>query len=165
MASFCTECGARLKRKEAFGKVRGVCPKCGHVDFDDPKVAVGVVVEQEGRIVLTKRGHEPKMGCWSFPSGYVDAGEALEEAAAREVAEETGLEVRIDRLLGAYSSSGEKTVFIAYAGTVTGGKLAVGEECLEVVPFLPGELPDLAFPHDAAILVAWAAGRRKAKRK
>ena len=65
------------------------------------------------------------------------------------------VEVRIDRLLGAYSRSGERTVFIAYAGTATGGELRAGEETFEVDTFPPDQLPALAFPHDREILAAW----------
>jgi ADP-ribose pyrophosphatase YjhB (NUDIX family) len=159
MATHCKECGAVLENGLAFGKRRQVCPNCGHVHFDDPKVAVGVVVEMDGGIVLGRRAHEPQIGRWSFPSGYVDAGEVLEDAAIREVEEETGLVVKIERLLGAYSRAGDPVVFIAYAGRATGGKLVAGEECYEVAVFPPGALPDLAFPNDAAVLKAWADGR------
>jgi ADP-ribose pyrophosphatase YjhB (NUDIX family) len=152
---FCIECGTLLEQRQAFGQTRGVCPNCGHVHFEDPKVAVGVVAELEGRIVLARRGHEPKLGGWSFPSGFVDAGELLEDAARREMAEETGLQVQIEGLIGAYSSPGERTIFIAYAGRVTGGQLCVGEECLDVEAFALEALPPLAFPHDAAIIAAW----------
>jgi 8-oxo-dGTP diphosphatase len=115
-------------------------------------------MELDGGIVLEKRAHEPKLGLWSFPSGFVDAGEPLESAAIREVEEETGLLIEIDRLLGVYSAAGERTIFIAYAGTVIGGELVAGEECFEVGTFAPDGLPDLAFPHDGAIIEAWAAG-------
>ena len=158
MATHCTDCGARMEQREAFGRLRNVCPTCGHVHFDDPKVAVGVVLELGGRIVLCRRAHEPKLGSWSFPSGFVDVGERLEDAAAREVEEETGLQVRLERLLGAYSTPGERTVFIAYAGAVASGRIVAGEECLEVAAFPPGELPALAFPHDEAIVRAWRSG-------
>jgi ADP-ribose pyrophosphatase YjhB (NUDIX family) len=151
-----------LEQREAFGRLRSVCPGCGYVHFEDPKVAVGVVVEMDGGIVLGLRNHDPKMGCWSFPSGFVDAGEVVEDAARREVEEETGLKVRIDRLLGVYSSQGERVVFIAFAGTPVGGHLEAGEECLEVAVFPPDRLPDLAFPNDGAILSAWAATREGA---
>ena len=157
MDIFCIDCGHRLEGRLAFGKIRGVCPRCGHVHFEDPKVAVGVIVEQDGKIVLGRRAHEPQLGRWSFPSGFVDAGEAPEDAAAREVEEETGLRVSIDRLLGVYSTSGERTIFIAYAGSVIGGELVAGEECYEVEAFLPNALPELAFPHDASILKTWAS--------
>lgn len=142
----------------AFGRMRGVCPACGSVDFEDPKVAVGVVVELDGRIVLGRRNHEPKLGCWSFPSGFVDSGEVLEAAAMREVEEETGLKVRLDRLLGVYSRPGERVVFVAYAGAAEGGSLTPGEECIEVASFDADALPELAFPNDDAILSAWASG-------
>jgi ADP-ribose pyrophosphatase YjhB (NUDIX family) len=141
--------------------VRDVCPKCGHVHFDDPKVAVGAVVELDGGIVLCRRNHEPQLGRWSFPSGYVDAGEVVEDAAAREVEEETGLQVRIERLLGVFSDSGNRTVFIAYAGRAVGGKLEAGDECFEVKAYPPDSLPEMAFPHDDAIMAAWAEGAGK----
>jgi ADP-ribose pyrophosphatase YjhB (NUDIX family) len=158
MASYCIECGGRLEEREAFGKLRGVCAICGHVHFEDPKVAVGVVAALDGRIVLGKRAHEPKLGAWSFPSGFVDAGEVVEAAAVREVEEETGVQVRLDRLLGVFSTAGERTIFIAFTGTVVGGELQAGEECFEVGAFAPDALPDLAFPHDGEIVAAWASG-------
>jgi ADP-ribose pyrophosphatase YjhB (NUDIX family) len=158
MASFCEECGGQLEEREAFGKPRGVCVTCGHVHFEDPKVAVGVVASMDGGILLGKRAHDPKLGAWSFPSGFVDAGELVESAAVREVLEETGVEVRLDRLLGVFSTAGERVIFVAYAGTVVGGRLEAGEECLEVGVFAPDALPDLAFPHDGEIVAAWLSG-------
>lgn len=160
-AKYCTQCSGELEQRLAFGQTRGVCSSCGHVHFEDPKVAVGVVVEQDQRIVLCRRNHEPQMGRWSFPSGYVDAGETLEDAAAREVEEETGLKVRIDRLLGAYSQPGVRTVFICYAGSAIGGEMACGDECFEVASFATDALPELAFPHDGAIIAAWTSGRTR----
>ncbi len=159
MASFCPECGTRLETREAFGKPRSVCPHCGRVHFEDPKVAVGVVVEKDGGIVLGKRNHDPKMGWWCFPSGFVDAGEVVEEAAIRECQEETGLDVSIDKLLGVYSTSGERVIFIAFAGRAVGGQLEAGDECTEVGVFPPDDLPELAFPNDGAIMEAWLAYR------
>jgi ADP-ribose pyrophosphatase YjhB (NUDIX family) len=159
MAGFCRECGSVLEERLAFGKTRGVCPSCGYTHFEDPKVAVGVVVELDGGILLGKRNHEPKFGCWSFPSGFVDAGEVPEEAAVREVEEETGIEVRLDRLLGVYANRGERVIFIAYAGHAIGGALEAGEECTEVACFPADALPELAFPNDGAILAAWRSGR------
>ena len=154
-ARFCPQCGTPLRRRIAFGRRRQVCPQCSYVHFNDPKVAVGVVAQRRGRLLLVRRDHEPRLGEWSFPSGFVDAGEVLEEAAVRETKEETGLDVRIQRLLGAYSTPGERVIFIAYAGRVTGGRIEVGAECQDVRFFPPDSLPPLAFSHDAAILRAW----------
>ena len=154
-ARFCIHCGTALRRRIAFGRRRLVCPACGYVHFDDPKVAVGVLAERRGRLLLVKRNHEPHLGEWSFPSGYVDAGEVLEEAAVRETKEETGLDVRLGPLLGAWSTAGERVIFLAYAARVTGGRIEVGAECQDARFFAPEALPPLAFPHDAAVLEAW----------
>ncbi len=158
-ARFCSQCGTPLRRRIAFGRRRLVCPNCGFVHFHDPKVAVGVLAERRGDLLLVKRNHEPHLGEWSFPSGYIDAGEVLEEGAARETKEETGLDVRIERLLGAYSRPGERVIFLAYAARVVGGRIAVGHECQDVRFFAPDALPPLAFPHDGEIIRTWRALR------
>jgi 8-oxo-dGTP diphosphatase len=65
-----------------------------------PQVAVGAVVVRDGAVLLIRRGHGPAAGEWSVPGGRVDAGEGLHEAVVREVREETGLDVVVDRFLG-----------------------------------------------------------------
>ena len=142
-------------RRVAYGTRRRVCTECGYVHFDDPKVAVGILAERRGRLLLVRRNHEPHAGEWSFPSGYVDVGEVLEEAAVREAKEETGFDVRIDRLLGAYSTRGERVIFLAYAARIAGGRLEAGAECADVRFFPSDALPPLGFPHDQEILRAW----------
>jgi ADP-ribose pyrophosphatase YjhB (NUDIX family) len=134
------------------------------VRFHDPKLAAGVVVEHEGRLLLIRRNHEPALGRWSFPSGFVDAGEVVEEAARREVREEAGVDVRLDGLLGVFSSEGHPVVFIAYAGVSEGGTPAPGDEAFEVGLFDPGDLPELAFDHDGEIIEAWRRHREAQER-
>jgi len=135
-------------------------PACGYAWYRDPKVAVGVVVtDAAGRILLVQRNHDPRMGAWAFPSGFADAGEVLEDAAAREVREEAGVEVRIDALLGVYSEAGDPVIFIAYAGSITGGTPAAGEEASAVAFYDASALPPLAFVHDDRVMEAWRAHR------
>jgi 8-oxo-dGTP diphosphatase len=155
-AGFCRECGAALARSNGRRPPR--CLRCGYLAYADPKVATGVLAERDGRLLLVRRNHEPAMGRWSFPSGYVDAGEVVEDAAAREVREETGLDVRLTRLLGVYSTAGEQVIFVAYAGEALPGDAVAGEEAYEVGWFDPDALPELAFPHDPAIVEAWRSG-------
>ncbi|MFA7249017.1 MAG: NUDIX domain-containing protein [Dehalococcoidia bacterium] len=141
-------------------------PACHYTWFRDPKVGVGVVVEDPaGRILLVRRNHQPRMGEWAFPSGFVDAGEVLEAAATREVLEEAHVEVRIEALLGVYSEADEPVIFIAYAGSMIGGTPSPGDEAIEVGLFAPHDLPRLAFPHDDRVLGAWAEWRASRGRR
>jgi len=153
-ARFCPRCGAPLEGDSA-------CPRDGYRWFPDPKVAVGVLIAADRspathpRLLLVRRNHEPALGAWAFPSGFVDAGEILEAAAAREVREEANVEVAIDALLGAWSDDGNPVVFLAYAGHITSGEPAPGPEASEVAWFAPEALPPLAFDHDDEVVAAW----------
>jgi 8-oxo-dGTP diphosphatase len=161
MPTYCSECGAALETREAFGKERPVCPGCGHVHFDDPKVAVGVVATRDGRILLTRRNHEPGLGMWSFPAGFADAFENVIEAAAREAFEETGVRVAVGPLLGVFQAPGSRVVFLAYAAEAGAEDPVCGPECFEVGYFAPEALPELAFATDAAVLAAWRSQRER----
>ena len=159
---FCQTCAARLEQRESHGAVRPVCPQCAFVYFADPKVAVGVLVEDaEGRLLYTLRDHDPMMGAWALPAGMVDRGEDVREAAVREVREETGLEVALGDLIGVYSRRGDPVVFIAFCGAVTGGTLSPGEEARDVRFFPADALPPPAFPTDPAVLAAWRRARAR----
>lgn len=157
----CAECGHPLGERLIDGKMRPVCPQCGAVVYEDPKLAVGVLIEHDGRVLLGRRApgaHEA--GKWSFPAGFVDRGERVEDAAIREVREETGLEVRLDGLLGLYSSTGETVVLAVYVGTPIGGTLGAADDLTEVAYFPLDAPPEPAFAHDTQILADWLDWRR-----
>ncbi len=157
-ARFCPRCGRALVAS-GMPIVRPTCAEesCRYTWYPDPKVAVGVVAECKGRILLVRRNHEPRMGKWGFPSGFVDAGEVLEEAARRETLEETGVQIDVGRLLGAWSEPDNPVVFLAYAAVAVGGEPSPGDEAFEVGYFAPDALPPLAFDHDHEVLGAWRA--------
>lgn len=152
---FCPGCGARLVIREHEGRDRPVCPQCGRVVYYDPKLAAACVIERGGQTLMVRRAVETGYGLWSMPGGYVDRGEPVEVAAAREVVEETGLLVEIDQLIGLFSVAGNPVVVAAYAATEVGGVLAPGPESLDVGFFGIDELPPLAFPRDEQILRRW----------
>ena len=160
--AYCPRCGTLLAHEDG---ARPQCPACGFIHWLDPKIAAGVVAERDGCILLVRRGHEPGLGLWSFPSGFVDRGEIVEAAAAREAFEEARVHVRIDRLLGVFSTAGDPVVFVAFAATIEDGEPAAGDEALEVGLFAPDALPDMAFPHDGAIMRAWRDGHDRLQRR
>ena len=153
--NYCQSCGHRMGQREIEHKLRPSCPSCGYVAFVDPKVATVAIVPMDGKLVLVRRGIEPALGAWAFPSGYVDRGEVLEEAAAREVSEETGLDVRVTGLVGVYSEAGNPVVLAVYAARPVGGNLKAGGDAQEVGLFATDDLPPLPFPHDYEILRDW----------
>jgi len=147
---FCPKCAGPLEgRKEAEGEPPfPTCAACGFIYYFDPKLAAGVIPRIGDRIGLIRRGIEPGYGLWTFPAGYVNRGEKVEEAAVRETFEESCLVVRLERLIGVYSYTGRPVVIVVYAGEVTGGELGCGSEALEARSFAPQEIPweELAFP-------------------
>ncbi|RJQ07616.1 MAG: NUDIX domain-containing protein [Dehalococcoidia bacterium] len=156
-AQHCPRCGAAFAAPAAGA--RCATEGCGYAWYSDPKVAVGVVAERDGRILLVRRNHEPALDRWAFPSGFVDAGEILTDAARRETREEAGVDVHIDRLLGVWSAPDDPVVFVAYAGTLASGDPVAGDEAREVAFFTPDALPPLAFDHDPEVIDAWRATR------
>lgn len=152
---FCPSCASALEAKEVAGRQRPVCPRCGRVVYYDPKVAAASIVEREGKVLMIRRANQPGYGLWSIPGGFVDRGEVVEEAAAREVWEETGLEVQIRQLVGLFSENGHPVVVAVFSAQEVGGKLKAGAETLDLGFFSPDELPELAFPRDGQILSRW----------
>ena len=155
--NYCQRCGHALAEKSIEGRPRSHCPSCGYVVFLDPKLAVVVLITVDAKLVMVRRAIEPAMGRWSFPAGYVDRGEPVEEAGTREVKEETGLDVRVRDLIGLYSLRDRPVVLAAYAADVVGGSLQPGPEVQEAALFSVDELPPLPFPHDYQILEDWRA--------
>ncbi len=154
--NFCPRCGAAVEQKEAFGRVRPVCPQCGWIHFADPKVAAAVLVERDGRVLLVRRANAPFRGLWTLPAGFVDAEEDPAEAAARECFEETGLSVRVTRVLdviaGREHPRGADFV-IVYRAEATGGEIFARDDA-DAADWFPREaLPPLAFEATRAVLL------------
>ncbi|HVR34164.1 MAG TPA: NUDIX domain-containing protein [Acidimicrobiia bacterium] len=153
---FCPMCATALQATERGGRTRMACPGCGYVHFRDPGVGAAVLLEDgAGRVLLVQRGSSAtKAGLWCVPCGYVDYGEEVRAAAAREVREETGLEVEVGDPVFVSSNfhDPEKlTVGIWFAGRIVGGVAEAGDDAVDVGWFEPGDLPPLAFETDAEL--------------
>lgn len=129
-----------------------------------PALAVDVVIELEDRpgrpIVLIERRFEPHGH--ALPGGFVEVGETVEQAAQREAREETGLVVRLTRLLGVYSDPARDprghTVSLVFVATAAGEPVA-GDDAAGILITDPAHPPALAFDH-GRILEDYRAARR-----
>lgn len=140
------------------------CPDCRYTHFRNPGVGAAVVVwDDDQRLLLIKRARRAtRPGLWAIPAGFVDYGEDVRAAAARELQEETGLEAEIGDVVWVASNfhdPAKLTVGIWFAGTVVGGGLVAGDDAEEAGFFTRDELPPLAFDTDAAYLrsLGWQA--------
>lgn len=154
---FCPRCGGGLEARvlKAGDIPRLVCTDCGFIFYLDPKLAVGTIIaDADGRILLIRRAIDPGYGKWVFPGGFVERGEAVQEAARREAREESGLDVHLDRLVGVYSYAGRVPVVLVFAATSLSGTLDWRDEGLEGRFFEPASIPwdKLAFRSTAEAL-------------
>jgi 8-oxo-dGTP diphosphatase len=157
--NYCPRCAHPLEDKSLFGRRRRVCPGCGFIFFRDPKVATGVLVEQDGKVLLVRRAVDPKQGWWCIPSGFMEYDEAPQEAAIRECKEETGLDVCLIGLLDVYHYRSDfrgSGILIVYQAEVVGGELQPGDDASEARFFGPAELPqEIAFASNCEALRRW----------
>ncbi len=155
--NYCPTCGHTLEDREAFGRVRRACPACDRIIFADLKVAAGVLVEREGKVLLVRRRMGLRQGAWSFPAGFVEFDEHPAETAVRECREETGLEVEVTGLLDVIGPEpqGAANITIVYRARIVGGALQAGDDADEVGFFAPEALPPLAFRATEIALAKW----------
>jgi ADP-ribose pyrophosphatase YjhB (NUDIX family) len=160
---YCLHCGQAMAYRQIQGAVRPVCPACGRIFFIDPKVAVAVIIEREGELLLIRRRGEPEQGKWSLPAGFVDAGEDPARAAEREALEETGLRVRVTALLDVVARTEAvegADILIVYRAEALEGELQPGDDADRAAYFSPAAVPaDLAFASTRLVVARWLADR------
>lgn len=155
--NFCPRCGHAVQHGEHFGRLRPSCPECGWVHYADPKVAVAVLVMNQDKVLLARRVNDPFRGDWTLPGGFVDAGEDPAQAAERECLEETGLRVRVTRLLDVIAGREHPRgahILIVYQGELISGELQAGDDADGAAFFALTQLPCLAFHSTAQILAS-----------
>jgi len=123
------------------------------------RIGVFALIDDGDRVLLARRRDS---GWWNLPGGGMELGETVDEALAREVAEETGLQVRVDRLVGVYSKPQADEVVLTFACSVQGGTLAPTEESSEFGWYAPAAVPERTLPKHAERIVDWAGHVREA---
>ncbi len=143
-ARFCARCG---RPADVEFPRRIVCPHCGYAAYSNPNPVAGAIpIDEDGRVVLLRRGFDPAKGRWVFPGGFVDLGESVEDAARREADEELRMAIEIGPLVGVYSRPDDRVVLIVYLAHA-GGEASTTPEATEVRRFARDEIPwdELAF--------------------
>jgi ADP-ribose pyrophosphatase YjhB (NUDIX family) len=163
---FCPHCTHALEEGFASDRLRPVCPSCGFVHFQSPKVGVSVLVESDGKLLLIRRAVDPGKGDWSLPSGFVEWDETPEDAARRECAEETGLllaDLELQEVRYYDDDFRGPGIDLTYRGRVAGGHLKPGDDAQEACFISPAELPAqgaIAFRGHSLLLEKWRASQQ-----
>ncbi len=131
-----------------------------------PRLGVSACVWRQGRVLIVERGKAPLAGFWSLPGGSVEPGEAVREAALRELREETGVAAALDHLVGLFEvirrdAAGDLAVHFViacYTGLWTGGEAVAGSDAANVAWADPSQLGQRAFT--PGMLDAIAEARR-----
>lgn len=142
---------------EGEDRERLTCPDCGFIAYENPKIVVGSVVADGGRVLLCRRAIEPRRGFWTIPAGYMELGETVEEGARREAFEEARARITLDGMLAVYSIARIGQVQIMFRARLAEPGVEAGPESLEVGWFAWEEIPweELAFPSVHWVLRAW----------
>ena len=147
---YCPQCGQPVELRVPPGDhlPRHVCPACSTIHYQNPKLVVGCVPEHDGRILLCKRAIEPRLGYWTVPAGFMENGETLEAAAARESWEEALARVEIGGLLAVVSVVHAHQVHVMFRARLPVAEFGAGAESLEVGLYRPEDIPwsEIAFP-------------------
>ncbi len=144
----CSSCGSLVTEKIPDGdnRHRWVCDQCNTIHYQNPRIVVGCVAEQDGKILLCRRAIEPRYGYWTVPAGFMELGETMEQGAARETLEEACADVEIGHLFASVDVIEAGQVHVFFTGNLL-GDFGAGNESLESALFRQEEIPwsDIAF--------------------
>ena len=119
--------------------------------YRNPKPTVDAVILDKDSIILIRRKKFPFKNFWALPGGFIEYGEKAENAIIREVKEETGLKVKIKKLVGVYSDPKRDprghTISTTYLCKIVDGKLRASYDAADVKKFKLNNVPTLAFDH------------------
>lgn len=146
---FCCYCGYPVSEKEIDGKHRDFCGHCETVFYENPlPVAAAIVVNENREVLLVKRKKEPYQGMWCLPIGFAESGEAVDEAALRELEEETGLTGELVRIIDVDTIDNYfygNLAIVTYEIKATGGHLRPGDDADDAAYHPIMRLPPLAW--------------------
>jgi ADP-ribose pyrophosphatase YjhB (NUDIX family) len=166
---FCSNCGQPVEIRVPPGdqRPRAVCGHCGTVHYENPRVVVGCVPEWEGRILLCRRAIEPRRGFWTAPAGFLEIGESMHAAAARETDEEALAEVEVGSLLSVVNVLHAAQVHVMFRATMRSARHGAGTESLETGLYAEAGIPwgEIAFASVRFALERYFEDRRAGRER
>ena len=148
--NFCNQCGdaVGISIPEGDNRERFVCNTCGIVHYQNPNNVAGAILTWQDKVLLCKRAIEPRFGLWTLPAGFMENGESVHQAAARESIEEANAKPGHLSLFGVFSLPYISQVYLMFSGELLTDEVSPGIESLEVGLFTQAQVPwdQLAFP-------------------
>lgn len=162
---FCSNCGAPVSLKIPPGDTlpRYVCDACHTVHYQNPRLVVGCIAEWEDRILLCRRGIEPRYGMWTVPAGFMENGETTAQGAQRETLEEANARVEVGPLYALYNIPHISQVYLLFRARLLDLDFRPGAETLDARLFAESEIPwnDIAFTSVRNTLTHYYDDRRR----
>lgn len=127
---------------------RHVCNHCDAIHYQNPKIVAGCIPEWGDKILLCKRAIEPQLGKWTLPAGFMENGETVQEAAARETREEALAHVSEMALFGMFNIPHVNQVYVMFRARMPECEFGPGIESLSCELVTEAQIPwsELAFP-------------------
>lgn len=162
---FCSHCGGRTVTKKEENIPRDFCETCNVFFYENPLPVVSTILLSDRKVLLVKRGKKPYRGMWCLPTGFAEAGESIEDAALRELEEETGMRGSIVGLVDLDSAANYyygDLLFATFEVEATGGKLTRGGDADAVKYFPLDRIPRLAFSSNKKAIEAFIRSKSEA---
>jgi len=151
LMKFCSACGHPVEFRIPPGDhlPRHICSQCGTIHYHNPRIIAGCVAEAaDGRILMCRRAIEPRLGCWTFPAGFLELGETSTQGAQRETLEESQAVVEIDDLFAVIAVPYVSQVYMLHRGRMSGSHHGPTPESSETQLLREDQIPwqEIAFP-------------------
>ena len=148
--NFCSRCGHKVEMRIPPGdqQLRAVCPNCGEIHYQNPKIITGCLPLYQDQVLLCRRAIEPRLGLWTLPAGFMENGETMQQGAQRETHEEALAQVRIMQFYTLFNLPQINQVYVFFIGRMSTPEFGAGAESLETALFHEAQIPweALAFP-------------------
>jgi ADP-ribose pyrophosphatase YjhB (NUDIX family) len=147
--NFCADCGSKVEQRVPVGdnRLRHVCPACGTIHYQNPRMVVGTLPVWEGQVLLCRRAIEPRLGYWTLPAGFLENGESAADGALRETLEEACARVALIAPYTMVSVPQIDQMHILFRAELIDTDFSPGSESLDVRLFDEADIPwdELAF--------------------